>query len=245
VPVESASSGRRTAAARAGQPARQVAPAADRPKAGLASGKAPAPKREGGRKPSVAPAPDVRAGRPRAKADGAGAKPSRTARAAVPPVQRTPAQGAPTGGAKSQRAGAPERPVQRSGAAAVAAPRRKARQPVKRVAPPSTPTKRPAARVAKRPVRGTAKKGKRARLPFRAEPPVRELRIRALDPLAKCGPGTSVEELYRVDERVDGRDAVHLVFFDHHGWYCIHGRTCVAVDDVRRDLRARGIPVAR
>lgn len=62
----------------------------------------------------------------------------------------------------------------------------------------------------------------------------RTVRVRALDPVAKCGPATSVTELYRVDETVGGRVAAHLVFLDHHGWYCIHGRECRAVRDARR-----------
>ena len=62
----------------------------------------------------------------------------------------------------------------------------------------------------------------------------RQVRIRSLDPWAKCGPWTSVEQLYRVDEDVDGRRITHLVFFDRHGWYCEHGRDCVAVKDVRK-----------
>jgi hypothetical protein len=58
--------------------------------------------------------------------------------------------------------------------------------------------------------------------------------IRPLDPLRKCGPSTSVELLYRVDESVDGRRTSHLVFFDRHGWYCEHGRTCPAVGYARK-----------
>ena len=64
--------------------------------------------------------------------------------------------------------------------------------------------------------------------------PERQVRIRPLDPLALCGPATSVEQLYRVDESVNGRRTFHLVFFDRHGWYCVHGRTCKAVEDVRK-----------
>jgi hypothetical protein len=60
------------------------------------------------------------------------------------------------------------------------------------------------------------------------EPQVR-VRIRELDPQQKCGEGTSVQFLYRVDQTVDGRPTAHLVFFDQHGWYCEHGRTCPAV----------------
>lgn len=67
-----------------------------------------------------------------------------------------------------------------------------------------------------------------------AKPPVRSVRIRELDPLAKCGSETSVQFLYRVDELVDGAPTAHLVFFDRHGWYCEHGRNCPAVADVRK-----------
>ena len=69
---------------------------------------------------------------------------------------------------------------------------------------------------------------------------MRDVRVRALDPVAKCGPDTSVEQLYKVDEVVNGRRTWHLVFFDRHGWYCEHGRDCVAVKDARK-LGARGM----
>ena len=62
----------------------------------------------------------------------------------------------------------------------------------------------------------------------------RTVRVRVLDPQAKCGARTSVERLFRVDETVKGGLVTHLVFFDRHGLYCEHGRTCPAVDDVRR-----------
>ena len=58
--------------------------------------------------------------------------------------------------------------------------------------------------------------------------------VRQLDPVRKCGPGTSVRLLYRVIERVDGDLINHLVFFDRHGWYCEHGRTCPAVGLARK-----------
>jgi hypothetical protein len=67
----------------------------------------------------------------------------------------------------------------------------------------------------------------------RPEPTVR-VAVRALDPHRKCGPGTSVQALYRVDETVDGRSTPHLVFFDRHGWYCEHGRTCPAVGHAKK-----------
>lgn len=67
-----------------------------------------------------------------------------------------------------------------------------------------------------------------------AKAPVVRVAIKELDPLAKCGPNTSVQFLYRVDESVDGRKTFHLVFFDHHGWYCEHGRACPAVGHARK-----------
>jgi hypothetical protein len=63
------------------------------------------------------------------------------------------------------------------------------------------------------------------------------VKIRPLDPQAKCGNGTSVERLFRVDVTVNGTLVTHLVFFDRHGLYCEHGRTCPAVEDVRRAHR--------
>lgn len=54
--------------------------------------------------------------------------------------------------------------------------------------------------------------------------------VRPLEPRKRCGAGTSVQLLFRVDETVDGRSTKHLVFFDRrHGWYCEHGRNCPAV----------------
>lgn len=67
-----------------------------------------------------------------------------------------------------------------------------------------------------------------------APPPVVRVAVRELDPQRKCGPGTSVQFLYRVDETVDGRSTAHLVFFDRHGWYCEHGRNCPAVGHARK-----------
>lgn len=73
----------------------------------------------------------------------------------------------------------------------------------------------------------------------------RLVRIKALDPCARCGPSTSVEQLYRVDEQIAGRSTVHLVFFDRHGWYCVHGASCVAVRDVHAELKAQRAGRAR
>lgn len=70
--------------------------------------------------------------------------------------------------------------------------------------------------------------------------PVISYRIKPLDPLQKCGAGTSVQSLYRVDETVDGSLRFHLVFNDRHGWYCEHGRNCPAVSHARKfDATAR------
>jgi hypothetical protein len=67
----------------------------------------------------------------------------------------------------------------------------------------------------------------------------RTVRIRAMDPLEMCGKGTSVTELYRVEERVDQTRINHLVFFDRHGWYCEHGKQCGAVKDVQQFTRSK------
>ena len=79
--------------------------------------------------------------------------------------------------------------------------------------------------------------GKRALAVLRgrgAQPPVVKVAVKSLDPLRKCGPKTTVQFLYRVDEQVDGRSTAHLVFFDRHGWYCEHGRSCPAVGHARK-----------
>lgn len=79
-----------------------------------------------------------------------------------------------------------------------------------------------------------AGKGSLAIVRGRVSAPVVRVAVKALDPLRKCGPNTSVQLLYRVDEEVDGRSTAHLVFFDRHGWYCEHGRTCPAVGHARK-----------
>ena len=62
----------------------------------------------------------------------------------------------------------------------------------------------------------------------------RLMRIRELDPQAACGAGTTVMQLFRVDDMASESATTHLVFFDRHGWYCEHGRECPAVDAVRK-----------
>ncbi len=88
-------------------------------------------------------------------------------------------------------------------------------------------------------VQASARNGRNGRVrgrPFRVKPaPVRRVvRVLDLDPFEKCGRGTSVQRLIRVDEMIDRERAAHLVFFDRHGWYCEHGRTCPAVGHARR-----------
>ena len=89
-------------------------------------------------------------------------------------------------------------------------------------------SKRGKAKTSARPLRPKAK--------ARKAPPTPTVRvaIRELDPQRKCGAGTSVQFLYRVDETVDGRSTAHLVFFDRHGWYCEHGRSCPAVGHAKK-----------
>jgi pyruvate/2-oxoglutarate dehydrogenase complex dihydrolipoamide acyltransferase (E2) component len=89
-----------------------------------------------------------------------------------------------------------------------------------------------------------AKPAQKAKPPRKPKPAARAkptasriVRARDLDPYRKCGPGTSVERLIRVDEVVGGKVETHLVFFDRHGWYCEHGRTCPAVGDARKHAR--------
>jgi hypothetical protein len=64
--------------------------------------------------------------------------------------------------------------------------------------------------------------------------PTRLMRIRELDPQAACGAGTTVMQLFRVDDLSSDAATTHLVFFDRHGWYCEHGRECPAVEAVRK-----------
>lgn len=81
--------------------------------------------------------------------------------------------------------------------------------------------------VIRNPARGHAKMIADKNGPARIE-------VRELDPVQKCGPNTSVRLLYRVIESAAGARTSHLVFLDRHGWYCEHGRECVAVALVRR-----------
>ena len=102
-----------------------------------------------------------------------------------------------------------------------------------------TPGKAPAA---KKSSRSTAARRKTAggQAPARSKAkvaPAPRISVRELDPKVKCGAGTSVEWLLRVEERLDRERRAHLVFFDRHGWYCEHGATCPAVAHARKHVK--------
>ena len=79
------------------------------------------------------------------------------------------------------------------------------------------------------------KPGARGKKPTKPAVPTVVYRVRALDPQRKCGLGTSVQRLYRVNEEsADGQVRPHLVFLDKHGWYCEHGRDCPAVRPAKK-----------
>lgn len=65
----------------------------------------------------------------------------------------------------------------------------------------------------------------------------RRVRVTEKDPALMCGRGTSVERIFRVEEKGEKSKITHLVFFDRHGWYCEHGAQCPAVSDVRKFIR--------
>jgi hypothetical protein len=80
--------------------------------------------------------------------------------------------------------------------------------------------------------RGVAKKGSKGKP--EAE---RKVRVTEKDPTLMCGKGTSVERVFRVEEKLVRSKNMHLVFFDRHGWYCEHGAQCQAVSDVKKFIR--------
>ena len=95
--------------------------------------------------------------------------------------------------------------------------------------------KRPAVRGGDRAKAKTSKHGAGAKYKGAATKPAASYRVRELNAQDKCGPGTSVERLFRVDETLDGTARAHLVFLDRrHGWYCEHGVQCPAVGQARR-----------
>jgi hypothetical protein len=67
----------------------------------------------------------------------------------------------------------------------------------------------------------------------------RTVRIRPMNPIEMCGKGTSVTQLFRVQEQLDHTRINHLVFFDRHGWYCEHGKQCGVVKDVQKFTRSK------
>jgi hypothetical protein len=180
------------------------------------------------------------AARPTAQDNGKAGKPTsvKSTRSAkpVPPI-------APAKAAKPVKSAKPAAPPKSAPARAEvrlsAGPGRKKAAPTSKVAPkaPRTPAKR---RTAETGVAGRtrSKRGRRTALKP-VVPVVRLVKVKELDPVTKCGPGTSVEQLFRVDEELGGQATVHLVFYDKHGWYCVHGPRCAAVADVHSHTRSQ------
>ena len=114
----------------------------------------------------------------------------------------------------------------------------KAAKKPRRIAATRAKSSKPTTRTGRSPAPANAKRVVKAKTPktkaakTNAHPA--RVAVKRLDPLQKCGPNTSVQLLYRVDESVDGRSTQHLVFFDRHGWYCEHGRTCPAVGHAKK-----------
>ena len=142
-------------------------------------------------------------------------------RTAVPSAVRTAESGG-RGKAEKEAKAEPTAKAQRARKAVKVAKVRKVR---------AAATRKPGRKTARRATRKATRKAVKARPP--KEHP-RFVKVRELDPFAMCGPGTSVARLFRVDERVNGSAATHLVFYDRHGWYCEHGKTCPAVHDARK-----------
>jgi hypothetical protein len=111
--------------------------------------------------------------------------------------------------------------------------RRKASPGRKKVSKAKLVDRAPKSLVRRSTRNGNARAGRR---PLAAKPtPERKVvRVLDLDPFEKCGRGTSVQRLIRVDEMIDHARQAHLVFFDRHGWYCEHGPTCPAVGHARK-----------
>jgi hypothetical protein len=88
--------------------------------------------------------------------------------------------------------------------------------------------------VVRRSTRNGNGRGRGSPFQVKAPPQRKVVRVLDLDPFEKCGRGTSVQRLIRVDEMIDQAREAHLVFFDRHGWYCEHGPTCPAVGHARK-----------
>jgi hypothetical protein len=150
-----------------------------------------------------------------ARREAGASKPARAAKARAKAPAKSPKRAASPAAQKKVRAKPLAKRVTRSVA--------------RRPAVVKQAVKRAGKKAVKKAVRGTRK----AAAPVKREPQV-HVRIRELDPVEKCGPGTSVERLIRVDEIVDRVIQAHLVFLDHHGWYCEHGQSCKAVGHARK-----------
>jgi hypothetical protein len=84
-------------------------------------------------------------------------------------------------------------------------------------------------------VSGDRIRGRAKAKPAAAKTLPAQFRVKELNAQEKCGQGTSVERLFRVDETADGAAKAHLVFLDRrHGWYCEHGVECPAVGQAKR-----------
>ena len=95
------------------------------------------------------------------------------------------------------------------------------------------PARRAGARGGKLPKTSSQGRAKTKLAP--AKVPEVQFRVKELNAQQKCGAGTSVQRLFRVDETADGAAKAHLVFLDRrHGWYCEHGVECPAVRQARR-----------
>lgn len=86
----------------------------------------------------------------------------------------------------------------------------------------------------RRRVKGKAGKRGKVKVVTRRPVPTPTFRVTALDPQKKCGAGTSVQQLFRINEELADGVRAHLVFFDRHGWYCEHGRDCPAVAPAKK-----------
>lgn len=178
-----------------------------------------------------------------ARAQAARSLPARPATAAKTEAVQRPASAVkrPAKVAARQVDGARGRTARAKPAAHVeakAAVRSAALPTAKRTAKPAT-TPAPKGKRATRGTKRGAVARKAALKPSRkkqqpATAPERVMRVRELVPQSLCGKRTSVEHLFRVDERCGSEAQTHLVFHDRHGWYCYHGATCPAVGEVRR-----------
>jgi len=86
----------------------------------------------------------------------------------------------------------------------------------------------------RKPAKGKVGKRRKVKVALERSAPPPTFRVTALDPQKKCGAGTSVQELFRINEESSNGLRSHLVFLDRHGWYCEHGRECPAVPHAKK-----------